>query len=40
MVFVQIELNDLPVTMVVFLGLFREFGGKNIFEVKMRKRRN
>lgn len=40
MVSVQIELNDLPVTRVVRLGLFRKFGGKNIFEVKMRKSKN
>ena len=36
----QVELNDLPATMVALLRLPGEFGGKNIFEVKRGERRD
>lgn len=36
----QVELNDLPATMVALLGLPEEFGGKNVFEVKNEERRD
>ena len=36
----QVELNDLPATIVALLGLPGEFGGKNIFEVKSGERRD
>ena len=36
----QVELNDLPETISVLLGLGRNFAGKNIFEVKRDESRN